>query len=116
VYDTVDIFNGAASTWSVAKLSAARSFLSSTSIADQGLAMVGGGELSDGQEASDIVDIFNGILGTWSVQHLSQGREALTAASLPDQNLAFFAGGDDSNAGVALCMSYFLLRFQLLTI
>ena len=78
--------------------------------------MVGGGELSDGQEASDIVDIFNGILGTWSVQHLSQGREALTAASLPDQNLAFFAGGDDSNAGVALCMSYFLLRFQLLTI
>ena len=112
MYDTVDIFNGAAGTWTAAKLSAARAFLCSTSVPDQGLAMVGGGELLGGQESSAIVDVFNSFLGTWSVQQLSQAREDLTAASLPDRNLAFFAGGDDSSTGVCLFMNCLSLCTQ----
>jgi len=97
---TVDIFDGAARTWSTARLSAGRAALAATSLPSQGLALFAGGftgsyfDRTPGQLCSDVVDIFDGNANTWSTANLIIPRCFLAATSLPIQRLALFAGGE----------------------
>jgi predicted Ser/Thr protein kinase len=91
-YKTVDIYNVTGNVWSSALLSAYRSNLAATSVANR-YALFGGGNF--GMNPSNVVDIYDSLCGMWSSATLSLARTALTATSLG--NLAFFAGGNSDN-------------------
>jgi hypothetical protein len=75
--------------YTTATLSEARSYLTSTSVANQFALFAGG---SNGSYVySNVIDIFDYLSGKWSTSTLSQPRADLTSTSLRD--LAFFAGG-----------------------
>jgi hypothetical protein len=91
--DVVDIYNSATGTWSTARLSASRMWLSGVSAGNA--VVFAGGVGAGGFLAADVgiaADLYNSATGTWSTAELSAARFIVAATSLG--HLAIFAGGE----------------------
>ena len=91
-HSTVDIYDIATQSWSVAALSVARSDIAAIAAGNKiffagGHSVTGSGNLN----YYATIDIYDVVTNTWSVSYLSEPRSLIAAATVGDK--VFFAGG-----------------------
>ncbi len=88
-FSTVDIYDTATGTWSVASLSEPRAFVSAAVLGNK--VFFAGGERGANYSVSDRVDIYDLSTGQWSTATLSEPRGLIAAVSAGGK--VYFAGG-----------------------
>jgi hypothetical protein len=94
-FDTVDIYNAADNTWTVARLSEARGSLAAAAVGDKVFFAGGINDMNTAYAAA--IDIYNLSTGTWYTTLLSEARSLLSAVTL--NNKIYFAGGFQQAGG-----------------
>ncbi|TMI61308.1 MAG: hypothetical protein E6H07_19800 [Bacteroidetes bacterium] len=92
-YATVDIYDAATNSWSVASLSEPRGYISATTIGNK--VFFAGGYWIESFATfhySNKVDIYDLSTNTWSTATLSEGRTSISAVAI--NNKVYFAGGE----------------------
>jgi N-acetylneuraminic acid mutarotase len=89
-YSTVDIYDLATQTWSIADLSKVRPHIAAVAAGNK-VFFAGGGDVDQFSFPSATVDMYDVSTNTWSVASLSEPRAYIGAAAVG--NKVLFAGG-----------------------
>lgn len=88
-FDTVDVYNAADNTWSVARLSEPRGSITAAAVGDK--VLFAGGIANERGVTPATVDIYDLTTASWSIAQLREGKCYMSAVTL--NNKIYFAGG-----------------------
>ena len=98
--DAIDIYNITSNSWSTAKLSVSRYFVSATALEKEGIAFFAGGTLktfsSTGVSSfsnTNVVDVYDANRNQWSIIYLSQARELIASTTIQNNGIVIFGVG-----------------------